>query len=435
MAVMNSSAMPSPSPSDTPSKPAAPPLEALGKRNLLICDDEDGPRQSLRIIFKDEYNVFLAESGLQAIEIAQQNPIDAAILDIRMAGLSGIETLNRLKEIYPAIEVIILTAYETIETARQALRLGACDYLNKPFDIVTVRTAVANAMERNALSRQASATNELITQLQAELNNQKLQEEITRTRGEIYASIIHDINSPLTIISGFIEIINQRVGAASKIEGEDLAMVRDRMARISRQVGNCVEISRRYLSFMREESGANSKVGVNQVMNDLWELLKFHPSAKQNQLNIKTLEQELMMEMNGTDLIQVLLNLAINALQASADPHRVDVQSRLLKEPLDLAAFVDGPEDRFLNREGVQNEAPLLCLTVEDDGPGIPSDILPKIFESYFTTKKAGKGSGLGLSIVQRLVKGNNGAIHVNSKVGRGTVFTVYFPVRKSVSS
>jgi signal transduction histidine kinase len=432
---MNSSAMPSPSPSDTPSKPASPPPEALEKRNLLICDDEDGPRQSLRIIFKDEYNVFLAESGLQAIEIAQQNPIDAAILDIRMAGLSGIETLNRLKQIYPAIEVIMLTAYETIETARQALRLGACDYLNKPFDIATVRTAVANAMERNALSRQASATNELITQLQAELNNQKLQEEITRTRGEIYASIIHDINSPLTIISGFIEIINQRVGAASKIEGEDLAMVRDRMARISRQVGNCVEISRRYLSFMREESGANSKVGVNQVMNDLWELLKFHPSAKQNQLNIKTLEQELMMEMNGTDLIQVLLNLAINALQASADPHRVDVQSRLLKEPLDLAAFVDGPEDRFLNREGVQNEAPLLCLTVEDDGPGIPSDILPKIFESYFTTKKAGKGSGLGLSIVQRLVKGNNGAIHVNSKVGRGTVFTVYFPVRKSVSS
>jgi len=426
--------MPSQSPLDTVSKPAPPPPEPLEKRNLLICDDEEGPRQSLRIIFRDEYKVFLAESGQQAIEIARQHPIDAAILDIRMAGLSGIETLNQLKQIDPAIEVIILTAYETIETARQALRLGACDYLNKPFDIATVRTSVSNAMERRALSRQASATNALITQLQAELNNQKLQEEITRTRGEIYASIIHDINSPLTIISGFMELINQRVGAASKIEGEDLAMVRDRMARITRQVGNCVDISRRYLSFMREHSGANSKVGVNQVLDDLWELLKFHPSAKQNQLNIKMLEQELVIEMNGTDLIQILLNLAINAMQSSADPHRVDVQGRLLSEPLDLNAFVEGPEDLFLNREGFQNQPPLLCLRVEDDGSGIPSDILPKIFESYFTTKKAGKGSGLGLSIVQRLVKGNNGAIHVNSGTGRGTVFTVYFPVRKSAS-
>jgi signal transduction histidine kinase len=435
MAVTNSSAMPSQSLSDTPSDPASPPPEALDKRNLLVCDDEEGPRQSLRIIFKDDYNILLAESGQRAIELAGQHRIDAAILDIQMAGLSGIETLNRLKQIDPAIEVIILTAFETIETARQALRLGACDYLNKPFDIATVRNSIANAMERSALSRQASATNELITQLQAELNNQKLQEEITRTRGEIYASIIHDINSPLTIISGFIELINQRVGTTSRIEGEDLAMVRDRMARITRQVSNCVEISRRYLSFMREHAGAHSKVGVNQVMDDLWELLKFHPSAKENQLNIERLDQELVIDLNGTDLIQVLLNLAINAMQSSADPHRVDVQARLLPEPLDLAAFGDGPEDLLVNRDGFRNQVPLLHLSVTDDGPGIPTEILPKIFESYFTTKKAGKGSGLGLSIVQRLVRGNDGAIHVNSKVGRGTVFTVYFPVRRPTAA
>lgn len=424
--------MPSHSPCDTPSKPAPNAPRAPEKRNLLICDDEEGPRQSLRIIFKDEYNIFLAENGQRALEIARQNPIDVAVLDIRMPGLSGIETLERLKEIDPDIQVIMLTAFETIETARQALRLGACDYLNKPFDIATVRESVANGMERSALCRQASATNDLIGQLQAELNNQRLQEEISRTRGEIYASIIHDINSPLTIISGFIEIINQRLSTASKIEGEDLAMVRDRMARITRQVSNCVEISRRYLSFMREDAGANSKVTVNQVMEDLRELLQFHPSAKQNQLNIVIPQQEVVIEMNGTDLIQILLNLAINAMQCSPTAHRVDVHGRVCTEPLDLALFVDGPEDRFVNREGLLNEAPFLCLTVADDGPGIDADILPKIFESYFTTKKSGKGSGLGLSIVQRLVKANNGAIHVNSKAGRGTTFVVYLPIRRS---
>src|SRR6476660_2547245 len=104
-----------------------PALDKPPKRaTLLVCDDEDGPRQSLRIVFKDEYDILLADSGAKAIELAEANKVDAAVLDIRMAGMSGIEVLNRLKEIDPGIEVIMLTAYETIETARQALRLGAC---------------------------------------------------------------------------------------------------------------------------------------------------------------------------------------------------------------------------------------------------------------------------------------------------------------------
>src|SRR5438445_11123483 len=114
------------------------------KRTLLIVDDEEGPRQSLRIVFKDDYNILLADSGNKAIELMKQHSVDAAVLDIRMSGMSGVELLGKLKEINPAVEVIMLTAYETIETARQALRLGACDYLTKPFDISTIRPAIAN---------------------------------------------------------------------------------------------------------------------------------------------------------------------------------------------------------------------------------------------------------------------------------------------------
>jgi response regulator RpfG family c-di-GMP phosphodiesterase len=64
---------------------------------LLVVDDEDGPRQSLRVIFKDEYDILMAEDGPTAIELAQKHPIDVAVLDIRMAGMSGIEVLERLK--------------------------------------------------------------------------------------------------------------------------------------------------------------------------------------------------------------------------------------------------------------------------------------------------------------------------------------------------
>jgi DNA-binding NtrC family response regulator len=89
---------------------------------LLVVDDEEGPRQSLRVIFKDEYNLLMAEDGPTAIELAKQHHIDVAVLDIRMAGMSGIEVLERLKYVNPNIEAIMMTAFETTDTIRQALR-------------------------------------------------------------------------------------------------------------------------------------------------------------------------------------------------------------------------------------------------------------------------------------------------------------------------
>ena len=118
------------------------------KPTLLIVDDEEGPRQSLRIVFKNDYQILLATNGLDAIELVKNNAVDVIVLDIMMLGISGVETLKEIKQVDPSVEVIMLTAFETIETARQALRHGASDYLNKPFDITTMRAAVAQEIGR-----------------------------------------------------------------------------------------------------------------------------------------------------------------------------------------------------------------------------------------------------------------------------------------------
>ena len=78
--------------------------------------------------------------------------------------------------------------------------------------------------------------------------------------------------------------------------------------------------------------------------------------------------------------------------------------------------------------ESFDNTPPLLMVSVRDDGPGIPPETLPKIFEAYFSTKGARQGTGLGLNIVQRLIKEARGALHVHTQVGQGTSFTVYLP-------
>src|ERR1700685_2433276 len=148
------------------------------RRTLLIVDDEEGPRQSLRVVFKEDYNLLMANDGARAIELAKQNRIDVAITDIRMVGMSGVELLEHLKAVDPAIEVIMLTAYETVDTLRFALRLGACDYLNKPFDISTMRKAVASAMERRSLGEEIRNNSHQLQELQKELQNQKTTEEI-----------------------------------------------------------------------------------------------------------------------------------------------------------------------------------------------------------------------------------------------------------------
>ena len=243
----------------------APVAAAALKPTLLIVDDEEGPRQSLKIVFKHDYQVRVASNGPDALEIARAEPIDVAVLDIMMYGMSGVELLKELKEIDPSIEVVMLTAYETLETARQALRHGASDYLNKPFDIPTMRAAVARAAGRRQATLEVQSNQDQIQHLQLEIQHQRVQEEMARTKGDIYASVLHDINSPLTVISGFVELINRAMQNSARVEGEQLEHIKTDLKNLSGQVGRCFEISRRYLGFLNTNTTDRTYVGVRQM--------------------------------------------------------------------------------------------------------------------------------------------------------------------------
>ena len=407
------------------------PTSQKRRGTLLIVDDEDGPRQALRVIFKDDYEVLMASDGPQAIELARTKHVDVAVLDIRMLGMSGIEVLERLKFVDSEMEAIMMTAFETTETMRQALRLRACDYINKPFDVATMRAAVAAAMQRRTLESEIHNNAEKLEQLLVELQTQKIEEQMAHTRGEIYASIIHDINGPLTVISGFVQLISQRIGNSTRIELEELEFLKDRLKIITRQVTNCIEISRRYLNLIRRQHEEAPRVGVNQLLHDLEHLIHVHPSLANNQFEMSPPAEDIGLKMNGTDLIQILLNLVVNAFQCSPQSHRVGIEGTVLHQPVDLSQFKDCPQSRLLNVEHFNNFAPLVKISVSDNGPGIPSEILPKIFQPYFTTKGPKHGTGLGLNIVQRLIRESKGALHIHTRPGEGTTFTAFLPAAR----
>jgi len=398
---------------------------------LLVCDDEEGPRQSLRIVFKNDYRVLVASSGHEALAIAAQEPIDVAVLDILMQGMSGVEVLRELKQLDAAIEVIMLTAYETIETARQALRYGASDYLNKPFDIPTMREAVAKAFVKRRSTLSFKDTGVQLESLQREIADQRLREEMARTKGEIYASVLHDLNSPLTVISGFVELINRSMQNAARVEGAELELLKGDLTKVHGEVARCFEISRRYLSFLHAQKVENTYVGVRQMLADLRDLLARHPTAKGHQLIIRDVQPDAIAEINGTDFLQILLNLTINALQASETPHRVEIQALRLDHPLPVEKIPEDSSERFINRETFANEPPLLAISVTDTAGGIEPGIVQKMFREKFTTKPPDKGTGLGLSIVRRLAEEARGGIHLRTKYGEGSTFTLIVKMRE----
>src|SRR5213076_901266 len=119
---------------------------------ILVVDDEEIMREILEtLLTREGYDVRLASSGQEGLELARALPFDAALVDIMMPGLNGIETLDELKRIDEDLEVIIITAYASVESAISAMKSGAFDYVTKPFKNDEVLVVVGNAMERRRL--------------------------------------------------------------------------------------------------------------------------------------------------------------------------------------------------------------------------------------------------------------------------------------------
>ena len=153
---------------------------------LLIVDDERGVRESLRAILQGECEVLTASSGDEALTIVGREPVDVVTLDLKMPGLGGIGVLERIKEIDPDIEVLIITGYGTIDTAVQGLRFRAFDYISKPFDCDHVRQLVQSALARRAAARRMKSLPD-----------------------QILSSLSHEFRTPLNVIMGYSTILQE----------------------------------------------------------------------------------------------------------------------------------------------------------------------------------------------------------------------------------
>ncbi len=398
---------------------------------MLVVDDEEGPRTALRMVFKSQFCVHAFESSAAAIEFVHDHAVHVAVLDLHIGRDNGLDLLQRIKETDPRIEVILLTAQETLDTAKLAMRHGACDYLSKPFDLRSIRDAVGRAHRLRCATNTIEANSERLKTLTDQLHEAFSREEMTRTANEIYAGVIHDINNPLAIIAGFVDVLHRQLEETQRLEGPPLQEFRQHLQTIGKQVNTCCEISSRYLRFMSRLGRGPQRIPVNQVLTDLEQLLRNHPALRGNLLVVDQLAADAVTSLQSTELLQALLNLAVNALQSTDTPQTIRIAAELLPRPLPVSSLENGPALRHFGLESLANTAPLVALSVSDQGCGIPPQVLPRIFETYFTTKAPGRGTGLGLSIVARLMRSARGCIRVATQPGKGTTMTLFLPAER----
>src|SRR5438552_16234524 len=178
---------------------------------ILVIDDEMGPRANLRMLLKPDYQVHTADCVEAGMKLLKEKQPDTIVMDIRMPGMNGIDGLRKIREIDPHLSVIMLTGFGALETAKEAVRLGASDYISKPFDTGEMRDVIGRNVERTRVHR---TTEHAAAELK-ELNNRLLKELAQKERlaslGQASAEFVHDLGNPLTIVWGYVQLLAKKL--------------------------------------------------------------------------------------------------------------------------------------------------------------------------------------------------------------------------------
>jgi PAS domain S-box-containing protein len=233
--------------------------------------------------------------------------------------------------------------------------------------------------------------------------------------GVLAGGIAHDFNNVLSAIMGHVEVVRMQTSLDAR-SLRSLQVIED----ASRKAGSMIS---KLLGFARKSSFEVLPLYLNDVVHDTIKLLE-QLFVKQVKLTVELDAQLPVMQGDYNQLEQIIMNLIVNARDAMPQGGQIHIRSqyRDIKEVMaDVPSYIQAGE--------------YILLSVSDTGCGIPDTVVQRIFEPFFTTKERGKGTGLGLSMVYGAVKEHRGYITVQSKLGAGTTFVVYFPVSRAAVS
>lgn len=404
---------------------------------ILIVDDEASVRNVFAECLGEKYSCTTAASADEALGHLANESYALVISDMMMPGRNGVELLREVTAKYPETGVIMVSGIDRPQRVRDALRVGAFDYLIKPCELPVLMLSVERALERRALQRTARIYKDHLEQQNLELASRKaelerlqaqlVQQEKMASLGQLAAGVAHELNNPAGFVYGNMDLLGehltqlQRLLAAydSTILPPDvsaqIAAVKSEInydglaGELESIISDCREGAERICDvvknlrlFSRLDEAEVKQVDIHAGINSTLRLLVRYFSS--GAITVRRHYGELPpVNCYAGQLNEVWMNLLINAAQAIPERGEITIETAL--------------------------EGDRVVVVISDTGIGIEEALLKHIFDPFFTTKPVGEGTGLGLSISYGIVERHGGTITVTSELGVGTTFTVSLPL------
>ena len=343
-----------------------------GQSSVLIVDDELPNLMVLRGFLDADYTVYEAQSGPEALRIAAEHQLAVVIADQRMPEMTGIEMLEKLRQTQPDAVGIVLTGYTDTPALISAINQARVfRFLKKPWQpeelLAAVQQGCDSAFQARALRNLVGLLAHRTDELQASLekvqtaHEQLLHLERLSTMGRLASGLTHDLRNVMVSVNHIERELETRAAEPDLLESVQIG---------THMIGNLLQT----LEGMQQFANAGDRVEV-EIEKDL-------PAVQGDQQK----------------LIQVLVNLLRNAIQATEKSKRILVRA--------------------------QQDAGEVVFAVEDEGPGVPSELRDKIFEPFVSTK-GDKGMGMGLYMARLIVESHQGQIRCSNRPAGGARFEV----------
>ena len=392
---------------------------------VLVVDDEESVVVTIKAILQlDGYDVATTTSGLQARKMVREVEYDLVLTDLRLEDGDGLDVLKAVRESHPETVTIMLTGYASLESAIQALRAGAYDYLVKPSEVEELRATVARGIERRRLGQELrlrvveladlnASLQQRIDEATAELKERYEQlKELDRMKSQFLSIASHELKTPITAMSGFLQVALRRVrrmsqGDAQAPVADGLRAVTDQLEVVYRQTGKLARLVDELLDVSRIQTGRiefrYGDVDLSELANEV--ATRMQLTTTTHEISVHR-DSENVVTADRDHLEQVLNNLVTNAIKYSPHGGTITIAVR--------------PDDG-----GVR-------LSVTDQGIGIPEKELEAIFGLFYRSPdraaRDAAGMGLGLYISKEIVVRHGGRIWAESTGGKGSTLNVLIP-------
>lgn len=356
---------------------------------ILIVDDEEHFRMLVKdFLMGEKFNIVdEAASGDEALDILMLNDYDIILLDIRMEGIDGIETLKQIRRIAPSTDVIMITGYADIPSAVECIKHGAREFLEKP-----VRMEL------------------LIEKINKILKSREEEKHLREIQIDFPTLVMHKLQLPLSTAKSAITLLNKGLeNIVTEKQKELLEHIDQTLWKIDATINDLIDLA-------KLESG-NAQLEKLPVNMD--ELVPAICAKRENELKTKNINLVFLIdkkvptiEADPEKLEKIILNILDNAIRYSSPNSSIKVSTTTI------------------HKEVEGNLIPYIEVSISDNGVGISPDILTYIFNKIkpdFSDKE--RSTGLGLALCKLIVEAHNGFITAESQVGQGTTIRFALPI------